>query len=88
MKYKRNPDVSFADLDNEITLFNSQSSEYINLNESASVIWLFIEESKTIEEIKKQLMSLFDVNEIECIESINIFVKKLLEDNLIINVNE
>ncbi len=83
MRFKRNKKVSFAELDNEITLFNSFNSQYVNLNDSASEIWLFLHKERTIDEIKEKLLSIYEVSESDCLKSINYFLNKLTREKLI-----
>jgi len=47
----RNPDVLQQDLDGEVLLLLPEGSEVLHLNDSASALWLALEEPRTLDEV-------------------------------------
>lgn len=47
----RNPDVLQQDLDGEVLLLLPEGSKVLHLNDSASALWLALDEPRTLDEV-------------------------------------
>ena len=59
--YKHNKYARSKTLDNEITIFQSQSCDYLVLDEVGTTIWNLLQSPKTYSEIVSELSSLYEV---------------------------
>ena len=86
-KYVINKKLISAELDKEICLFDEEKGEYINLNETASFIWNFLEESKDINQLLIHCRKNFEVNDIDLSKEIEKFIQKAVKNCLLIEFN-
>ena len=82
-RYKHHPHVVFTELDSEITLFQSDTCDYLVLNETGSAIWGLLKDKPTALEICQSLQSEFEVSAGECESSVNEWLKFALEKKVI-----
>lgn len=82
--FQRNPDQLYSQIDGEIVMLNTESSEYYGLNEVSSNIWDFLDTPKRSIEIVDHLMGKYDVDRNTCIEDLNNF----LSESLIVGILE
>ena len=59
--YKHNKYAVSKTLDNEITIFQSQSCDYLALDEVGTTIWNLLQSPKTYLEIVSELSSVYEV---------------------------
>tara|TARA_B100000242_G_C42844898_1_gene392383 strand:- start:412 stop:693 length:282 start_codon:yes stop_codon:yes gene_type:complete len=71
--------IVFTELDDEICIFDSISTDYINLNETASEIWKMIDGNLKFEEIIDSLIIKYDIKKSDCIKEVNKFLSSFLE---------
>ena len=76
MKYRLSKDVAYSELDGEICLFHSPTSEYLSINRVGSFIWNLMKDQISSDEILYKLMHKYDVDEEECKIEINKFLNK------------
>ncbi|WP_241537300.1 PqqD family protein, partial [Synechococcus lacustris] len=50
-RFKQHPAVVFSELDNQITLFQSKTCDYLVLNETGSAIWQALQTAQTLNQI-------------------------------------
>ena len=62
MRYRRNPTIETAPLQQEVMLFNASTKKFCVLNPSAAVVWQHLEEPRTAEELAGVLREHFTVN--------------------------
>ena len=76
MKFKRDTNVAFAKIDNEICIFSPINAEYLSLNETGTYIWEILETPLNFEDIVEKLAQKFDINKDICREE----TKKFLQE--------
>tara|TARA_S200000501_G_C20261898_1_gene498948 strand:- start:141 stop:413 length:273 start_codon:yes stop_codon:yes gene_type:complete len=76
MKYKISKDTVYSELDGEICLFHSSSSEYLHVNKVGSYIWTLLEDEISKDEILNNLLNKFDVSENVCKIETDQFLKE------------
>ena len=82
-RYRHHPHAVFTELDGEITLFQSNTCDYLVLNETGSAIWELLKDKPTALEICQSLQSEFEVSASECELSVNEWLKYALEKKVI-----
>ncbi len=81
--YKRKPNITFTEIDNEIVLVHPEEGKYYSFNKVGSVIWKLLEEVISVEQLKEKLMQQFSVSEEQCLQEVSDFLKQLSEKGLI-----
>ena len=81
--YTKNKDIYFAELDNEVCLFNPNFAEYLTLNETASLIWNALDQEKTLEGIIKYLNRVYDIDLDNCFLEVNEFISEMIRLKLV-----
>ena len=80
MRFKRHHQVVENELDNEITLFQSESSEYLVLNKTGSFIWKALESQPTFSQLCQRIHLKYAVSpqkaESELKEWLDLAIKK------------
>ena len=74
--FKQHSQAVCTELDGEVALFQSDTCDYLVLNETGSAIWNALESRPTLAEICRQLHQEYEVTEDECAVS----VKTWLDD--------
>lgn len=80
---KLREDVVACDLDGGKALLDLQTSQYIKLNETAALIWQWIGEELSPNEMLDEMMAKYDVDEAECREDIESLIGSLKEAGLV-----
>ena len=55
--------VFAQEIDEETIILDSETQEYFSINEIGKVIWSLIEEKKNLEEIKAEMLDMYEVPE-------------------------
>jgi len=85
MTYKLNAQkILFTQLGDEGVLYDTQTNEYISLNETLFKILKGIEDSLTIEQIVKNLCDEYRISEENCKQEVMNALSKLMEKEYII----
>jgi hypothetical protein len=85
MTYKLNTQkILFTQLGDEGVLYDTQTNEYISLNETLFKILKGIEDSLTIEQIVKNLCDEYRISEENCKQEVMNALSKLVEKEYII----
>jgi len=85
MTYKLNAQkILFTQLGDEGVLYDTQTNEYISLNETLFKILKGIEDSLTIEQIVKNLCDEYRISEENCKQEVMNALSKLVEKEYII----
>lgn len=82
--YRRNTNLYWAPLDNELLLFHQEDLEYYRLNDTGALIWDFLDEPKSLEEIASMLLGRFAVKDEECRRALTEFVESLVDTRLLV----
>jgi len=78
MKYKVKEEVFDIDLEEKKICLDSNSGKYLELNESAALIFEFLKaEDKSVDQIVEHISNIFDVER----DKIHFDVKELLENS-------
>ncbi|MCL4479329.1 MAG: PqqD family protein [Deltaproteobacteria bacterium] len=84
MNYTIPKDIIITELDdNEAVLLDLKSERYYSLNETGLLIYKGIEVSLTLEKNIEQLISIYDLDKAEALDSVNTLISKLLNSKLI-----
>ncbi len=84
MDYTIPKDIIITELDdNEAVLLDLKSKRYYSLNETGLLIYKGIQASLTLEKIIEQLISIYDLDEAQALDSVNTLISKLLNNKLI-----
>ena len=75
-RFKQHHQAVCTELDGEVALFQSDTCDYLVLNETGSAIWNALDSRPTLAEICRQLQQEYAVTEDECAVS----VKAWLDD--------
>ena len=86
MNFKRNPDVFFATLDNEICLFNPNEAKYLNLNSTATKIWDFLTEKRSLQEIINHLLTIYEIDKKSCEQETLEFIEIAVNKSILIKI--
>ena len=55
--------VFAQEIDEETIILDSETQEYFSINEIGKVIWSLIEEKKNLEEIKAEMLDMYEVTQ-------------------------
>lgn len=75
--------VFIQEIDDEIIILDSLTKEYFAINEIGKVIWNLMSQSKKLEDIKTEMLELYEVEENQLENDILNFIKALEEKGLI-----
>ena len=87
-RFKQHPAVVFSELDNQITLFQSKTCDYLVLNETGSAIWQALQTAKTLNQICDLLCAEFNVERSICIQETTNWLEQAININIIAIVAE
>ena len=83
MKISRNLDIISSELDGEVCVFDAEKALYYNFNQTASIVWKFIEKPRDFKDVIQYLCSIYDIEKDSCISQLEIFIKSANEKNII-----
>mgnify|MGYP005993576223 FL=1 len=75
--------VFVQEIDDETIILDSVTQEYFSLNEIGKVIWDLLSESIKLEDIKTEMLEMYEVEESQLENDILNFIKALEEKGLI-----
>jgi hypothetical protein len=88
-KVQRNPEMVSGNMDGEIVMLSLQRGEYFGLDKVGSRIWELIEQSITVDNIKKVLLDEYEVDVLTCEKDLIEFLEDLESKGLlIVNLSE
>lgn len=87
IKFQRKSQVVFSEIDNEYVLMSENNGEYYGFNAIASEIWQLLEKPIALNSIIDMLTQTFDVTSDDCKSDVLEFINKLIDKQLIIEVN-
>ncbi len=82
-RIRASADVLFSDLGDGVALFDVRSGIYFNLNGSAGIVWLYIEEPRTKAEIVDHLLSAFEIDRSTAENDVHALVEAFRENELV-----
>jgi hypothetical protein len=81
---RRNPEMVFSNMDDEIVLMSVENSEYYGLDPVGSRIWELLVNSKKFSELITVLLEEYDVSPEECRRDMTAFLIDLAEKKIIL----
>ncbi len=76
-------DVVSCDLSGETAMLDMKEGVYYGLNEMGTIIWEFIQEPVTIQEIVNNILEEYEVDEETCYGDVVELLEQMLENKLI-----
>jgi len=85
-KYVRSIQVMWNMVDDEAVLLNTTTGKYFGMNKTAMALWRFIETPRSIQEIVKELLNFFEVEESLLAKDVEALLSILESKHLIVKV--
>jgi hypothetical protein len=82
--YKAPDNYSWRDVNNELVVLNLQSGEYFTFNDVGRLIWLTLNDGKSVEDIAKALVDQYSTTEEKAMLDVRSFISNLLSEGLLI----
>jgi hypothetical protein len=76
-------EVIFAELGDETSLLNVKTGIYFTLNAVGSSVWRQIQQTRTVDQVKDQLLKEYDVDEERCRGDLVRLIEELRRNGLI-----
>ena len=83
-RFKQHNHVVCTELDGEVALFQSETCDYLVLNETGSVIWRALVSRPTLLELCMQLQQEYDVTPEECAASTQAWLEVALSKKVVV----
>ena len=84
--YKAPDNYSWRDVNNELVVLNLQSGEYFTFNNVGRLIWLAVNDGKTVDEIMRSVVDQYATTEDKALTDVKAFIGNLLSEGLLIPV--
>ena len=88
IRFKQHHQAVCTELDGEVALFQSNTCDYLVLNETGSAIWNALKTQPTLLELCKHLEEEYEVTPGECKSSIETWLEAALEKKVIAVVDD
>jgi hypothetical protein len=83
-RFKQHHKAVCSELDGEVALFQSDTCDYLVLNETGSLIWRALESRPTLDELCMQLQQEYDVTPEECTASTQAWLEVALQKKVVV----
>ena len=87
-RFKQHRQAVCTELDGEVALFQSNTCDYLVLNETGSAIWNALKTQPTLTELCKHLEEEYEVTSEECKSAIETWLEAALEKKVIAVVDD
>ncbi len=87
-RFKQHHEAVCTELDGEVALFQSNTCDYLVLNETGSAIWDALKSQPTLSELCKYLQGEYEVTPDECKTSVEAWLEAALEKKVITVVDD
>ena len=87
-RFKQHHQAACTELDGEVALFQSNTCDYLVLNETGSAIWNALKSQPTLVELCKHLQDEYEVTPDECKTSVEAWLEAALEKKVIAVVDD
>ncbi|MFL0753749.1 MAG: PqqD family protein [Prochlorococcus sp.] len=87
-RFKQHHQAVCTELDGEVALFQSNTCDYLVLNETGSAIWDALKSQPTLSELCKHLQGEYEVTPDECKTSVEAWLEAALEKKVITVVDD
>ncbi len=81
-KYRQNPVIAWREIDSEAVLVDPRTGEIRVLNRTASVVWSFCREDRTLADIAEHLSGKFEITKNEAQQDVHDFIEDCLSRDL------
>ena len=86
-RFKQHHQAVYTELDGEVALFQSDTCDYLVLNETGSAIWNALKTQPSLAEICSHLQEEYDVDPVECQASVEAWLEAALEKKVVSTIN-
>jgi len=80
---KRSSDIIASEVDGEVVMMSVDQGMYFGIDSIGAAIWKKLEEPKTIHSICEELIQEYDTDYATIQQDVNLFMKDLLEHNIV-----
>ena len=87
-RFKQHHQAVCTELDGDVALFQSNTCDYLVLNETGSAIWNALKSQPTLVELCKHLQGEYEVTSDECKSAIETWLEAALEKKVIVMVDD
>ena len=87
-RFKQHHQAVCTELDGDVALFQSNTCDYLVLNETGSAIWKLLKAQPTLLELCKHLEQEYEVTPDECKTSVEAWLEAALEKKVIAVVDD
>ena len=87
-RFKQHHQAVCTELDGDVALFQSNTCDYLVLNETGSAIWNALKSQPTLVELCKHLQDEYEVTQDECKTSVEAWLEAALEKKVIAVVDD
>ena len=87
-RFKQHHQAVCTELDGDVALFQSNTCDYLVLNETGSAIWNVLKTQLTLPELCKYLEEEYEVTTDECKSAIEAWLEAALEKKVIVTVDD
>ena len=87
-RFKQHSQAVYTELDGDVALFQSDTCDYLVLNETGSAIWNALKSQPTLVELCKHLQDEYEVTPDECKTSVEAWLEAALEKKVITVVDD
>ena len=87
-RYKQHRQAVYTEIDGDVALFQSNTCDYLVLNETGSAIWNALKTQLTLPELCKHLEEEYEVTSDECKSAIETWLEAALEKKVIAVVED
>jgi len=87
-RFKQHSQAVYTELDSDVALFQSDTCDYLVLNETGSAIWNALKSQPTLVELCKHLRDEYEVTPDECKTSVEGWLEVALEKKVIAVVDD
>lgn len=84
--YKRNNEIETASIGEELGMLNVNDGKYFILDSIGKDVWHILEHEKNMDEIVRELMSIYDVSDTECRSDLNDLLNDMKQKTIILEV--
>jgi len=87
-RFKQHHQAVCTELDGDVALFQSNTCDYLVLNETGSAIWNALKSQPTLVELCKHLQGEYEVTSDECKSAIETWLEAALEKKVIVMIDD
>ncbi len=87
-RYVRNSKTISGRLHDELVMMDIAQGKYFSLNQVATRIWDLIEKPRILEEICAILIDEYDVDPVQCMESVEEHLENMAALGIVLKINE